>query len=67
MDKEKLRKKLWKKLEENDRNFRWFFDNYLDKRNLTVNYSTLQIQAKGFHIKTMNPFLEKAIRKYLNE
>ena len=71
MEKEKnkiLRKKFWKKLLENKRNFRWFYHEYIDGvRETGVLYPTLLQQANGAFIQTLSQELSLAMQEYLNE
>ena len=62
-----MRKKFWKKLEKNERKFRWFYLKYMVPNKTGKNYPTLQLQARGVQIKTIHPLLEKAMKKYVNE
>jgi len=63
-----MREKFWKKLEDNDRNFMWFYKHYIkDKIIVDVAYNTLYQQAKGEILKSMDDGLDVAIKKYLEE
>ena len=60
-----MREKLWEKLEENERNFMWFYRKYLTGSKL--HYNTLYQQAKGVILTKMSEDLKGAIEKYLGE
>jgi hypothetical protein len=62
-----MREKFWKKLEENDRTFRWFYLKYMDPNTTGKNYPTLQLQARGVQIKKIHPELQSAMERYINE
>lgn len=62
-----MRKEFWKKLANDQRNFKWFYDNHVkNKVGVGVKYNTLYIQAKGEFLTTMDDGLKQAIRGYLN-
>jgi hypothetical protein len=61
-----MREKFLKKLKKDQRNFKWFYDNYIKgKRNTGLKYGTLYQQSKGDFLTTMNGELKKAIHEYL--
>ncbi len=57
-----MREKLWEKLKANDRNFMWFYRNYI--KNTDLHYNTLYQQAKGDILTKMSKELEDAINEY---
>ena len=59
------REKLWKKLDENDRKFMWFYRKYMPDAEL--HYNTLYQQAKGDILTKMSEELKEAISEYLSE
>lgn len=63
-----MRKEFWDKLKSNQRNFKWFFDNYLTGENaIDLTYNSLYKQAQGIYIDSITPKLQKAMDKYLGE
>lgn len=62
-----MRDQFWEKLNSNQRNFKWFHDNYIkNKVGVAVKYNTLYQQAKGELLTSMDNELKRAIRNYLN-
>jgi hypothetical protein len=59
----KMRKRFWEKLNGDDRTFMWFYKNYL--KDAKLHYNTLYQQAKGDILTNMSDELKKAIEKYL--
>ena len=64
---DEFRTKFWKKLEDNDRKFRWFFEKYVRKLGINRAYTTLIQQAKGDNIVSIHPKLETAMKQYIEE
>lgn len=63
-----MREKFWKKLKKDQRNFKWFYDNYIRYQiGVGVQYNTLYQQAKGEMLKSMDLGLKLAIKRYLSE
>lgn len=63
-----MRTVFWEKLSTDQRNFKWFFDNYIkDKYNIDLTYNTLYKQAQGVFLRHMCPELKMAIKDYLKE
>ncbi len=61
-----MRTKFWKKLNADQRNFKWFHDNYIKGlRKPGIAYNTLYQQAKGEILTTMNDELKAAMEEYL--
>jgi len=60
-----MRERLWKKLNKDDRNFKWFHKNYL--QDATLHYNTLYQQARGDILTKMSEELSEAIEKYTGE
>lgn len=60
-----MREELWKKLNDNERNFMWFYKKYLTGAEL--HYNTLYQQAKGDILTKMSDELKEAIKRYTSE
>jgi hypothetical protein len=63
-----MKEKFREKLKKDQRNFKWFFDNYIKgKHENGLAYNTLYQQASGVFLKNMSKGLESAIKEYLEE
>ncbi len=67
LKKDKMRDEFWEKLKTNQRDFGWFFRNYVERFNIDREYNTLYQQALGRNLKTIHPDLKQAIINYLGD